>query len=92
VPQTPRSYATQSQGYRFRLDADNAAVLRTIPDFEGREEPAGAEDFLRERAETWADALAAAGAEPAEYDVRLNAHQRRAELVRTGTVVFAAEI
>lgn len=86
------SYTAESAGYRFRIDSENVAILRTIPDFEGREEPALAEDFLRWRAETWADALTAAGAPPGEYGVGLDAHQRRARLSREGHVVFTAEI
>jgi hypothetical protein len=89
---TPRSYKAQSSGFLFRLEPEAVAVLRTVPDFDAREEPAVAEDFLRARAEAWAEALTSAGAPAGEYDVRLEAHQRRALLCRDNTVVFAAEI
>jgi hypothetical protein len=89
---TPPSYTAEAAGYRFRLDPDGVAVLRTLPDFEGREEPALPEEFLRWRAETWAEKLASAGAPPGEYAVALDSHQRRARLSRGGSVVFSAEI
>ncbi len=92
MPHTQRSYTAQFEGYRFRLDAENVSRLKGLPDFEGREEPAVAEEFLRARAETWADALAAAGAAPAEFDVHLDPHDRRAHLQRGEIVIFRAEI
>ena len=92
MPQSPSPYTADSAGYRFRLDAENVSRLKGLPDFEGREEPAVAEEFLRARAETWADALAAAGAPPGQFDVLLDAHQRRAHLSRGGSVIFSAEI
>ena len=87
-------YAVRFSGYGFRLDEEAARVLRTVPDFDAREEPAVAEDFLRAHAESWSDALASAGAGPGEYDVRIDPHQRRALLCRSrdGEVVFEAEI
>ena len=85
-------YSTSWQGYRFRLDPSSVAVLKGMPDFEGHELPALAEDFLRNRAEVWADALAAAGAGPGDFDVAVDAHERRARLMRAGSVVFKAEI
>ena len=85
-------YSSSWEGYRFRLDPDSVAVLKGMPDFEGRELPALAEDFLRNHAEVWADALAAAGAGPGDFDVSLDAHERRARLSRNGSVVFKAEI
>jgi hypothetical protein len=51
-----------------------------------------AEDFLRSRAEGWADALAAAGAEPGEYSVRIDEHQGKAHLSRAGTLVFSGDV
>lgn len=89
---SPRTYVAESQGYRFRMGSEDVRVLRTIPEFESREEPAIGDEFLRERAEVWADALASAGAAPGEYSVRVDAHQRRARLSRGDTVVFTAEI
>ena len=88
----PRSYVAESQGYRFRMASEDVRVLRTIPEFESREEPAVGDEFLRWRAEVWADALASAGAAPGEYAVRVDAHQRRARLSQGDTVVFSAEI
>ncbi|MEO8432649.1 MAG: hypothetical protein ABI592_14145 [Acidobacteriota bacterium] len=88
----PRSYEARWQGYRFRLDPDNVAALRSLPDFDGREEPAVAEDFLRASAERWAEALVAAGAPPGDFDVALDGHQRRTHLSRDGVRVFTAEL
>jgi hypothetical protein len=85
-------YVADAAGNRFRLDAKNVAVLRTIPEFEGKEEPALPDEFLRMRVEGWAEQLASAGAPPGEYGVGLDAHQRRAHLSRQGNVVFTAEI
>ena len=85
-------YTAEASGYRFRLDSTNVAVLRGIPEFEGREEPALPEEFLRWRAETWADKLASAGSPPGDYEVQLDAHQMRAGLFREGRLVFTAEI
>ncbi|HYK41159.1 MAG TPA: hypothetical protein VE007_02140 [Thermoanaerobaculia bacterium] len=85
-------YSSSWQGYRFRMNPDSVAVLKDMPDFEGRELPALAEDFLRTRAEVWADALASAGAGPGDFDVTVDAHERRAKLSRAGSLVFKAEI
>ena len=43
------------EGYAFILERPDVDKLKGMPDFEGREEPAVAEDFLRYRAEGWAD-------------------------------------
>ncbi len=88
----PRSYEAFWQGYHFRLDADAVAALRSLPDLDGREEPAVAEDFLRSSAEGWADALSAAGAPPGDFDVALDPRQRRTHLSRGGVRIFTAEI
>jgi hypothetical protein len=87
-----QTYSANWQGYRFRLDPNSVGVLKSMPDFEGRELPALAEDFLRNRAEVWADALASAGAGPGDFDVAVDAHERRARLSREGALVFKAEI
>lgn len=92
MPYSEPVYAFSWQGYRFRLDPRSLAVLKGMPDFEGREEPALADDFLRMRGEVWADALAAAGASPGDFDVTVDAHERRARLSQSGTVIFNAEI
>lgn len=87
-----RSYRVEREGFAFVLDADGATAVKALPDFEGREEPAVAEEFLRTRAEGWADALASAGAEPGEYSVRVDGHQARAHLSREGMLVFSADL
>ena len=38
------------EGYAFILERPDVDKLKGMPDFEGREEPAVAEDFLRYRA------------------------------------------
>jgi hypothetical protein len=63
-----------------------------MPDFEGREEPAIAEDFLRSRAESWADVLASAGAEPGEIDVSIDPHQKKAHLKKAQRIIITADI
>ncbi len=92
MTETERSYAEDYEGFRFRIDAENVSELKRMPDFEGREEPAVAEEFLRAHVEKWADALTAAGAHPGEFAVRLDPHQRRAHLLKGLEVVFSAEI
>ena len=92
MPETGHSYAAEYEGYRFRMDAENVSELKGLPDFEGREEPAVAEEFLRAHAETWTDALTAAGAHPGDFAVRLDTHQRRAHLLKGSEVIFSAEI
>ena len=66
--------------------------MKRLPDFELKEEPALADEFLRHRAERWAENLADAGVEPGAVEVRIEAHQRKAELHRAGALLFAAEI
>lgn len=87
-----RSYRVEREGYAFRLDPDGARAVKALPDSEGREEPAVAEEFLRTRAEGWADALASAGAAHGEYDVRVDEHQGKAHLSRAGVLVFSADL
>ena len=88
----PRAYRLEREGFVFLLDASNAAELKRTPDFEGREEPAVAEEFLRFRAEAWADSLAAAGAAPGEVSVELSPHQRKVRLKRGEKLLFTADI
>ena len=76
----------------FLLEAADAAALKTMPDFEGREEPAVAEEFLRFRAESWSDQLAAAGARPGIVVVRLEPRQRKVRLLAGETLLFTADI
>jgi hypothetical protein len=80
------------EGYTFVLDPANVAKLKTLPDFEGKEEPALAEDFLRYRVEGWAENLADAGAAGGEVLVSVDRHQRKAHLVRDDTKLFSADI
>jgi hypothetical protein len=80
------------EGYTFVLDEAGVQKLKALPDFEGREEPALAEDFLRFRVETWAENLSDAGAAPGEVSVSVDPHQRKAHLVRGETTLFSADI
>jgi len=80
------------EGYAFVLDRPEVEKLKSMSDFEGREEPAIAEDFLRFRAESWADVLASAGAEPGEIAVTIDPHQKKAHLKREHRVVITADI
>jgi hypothetical protein len=91
-PESPRSYRMAREGYTFVLDPANVAKLKTLPDFEGKEEPALAEDFLRFRVEGWAENLADAGAAGGEVFVSVDRHQRKAHLTRGDTKLFSADI
>ena len=66
--------------------------MKALPDFEGHEEPAVVEEFLRTHAEVWAEELASAGAEEGEYKVVVDGHQGKAHLSRGGSLVFSADI
>jgi hypothetical protein len=87
-----RTYRLQRGGFNFSMDRANVEKLRAIPDFEGREEPAVAEDFLRTRADAWAETLTDAGAGPTDIAVRIDPHQRKAHLVRATAIVVSADI
>jgi len=86
------TYRMDREGYAFRLDRKEVDKLKTMPDFEGREEPAVAEDFLRYRAEAWADVLSSAGAEPGEIAVTIDPHQKKAHLAKAHRIVITADI
>lgn len=86
------SYRVEKDGFVFLLDAANAAALKGTPDFEGREEPAVAEEFLRFRAEAWSDSLSSAGAGPGDVQVRLEPHQRKVRLMRGERLLVTADI
>lgn len=88
----PAQYRGERDGYAFVLDRSNVDKLKGLPDFEGREEPAVAEDFLRFRVEAWAESLADAGAKPGEVLVSIDPHQRKAHLTRGSAVLFSADI
>ncbi len=87
-----RGYRTSREGYAFVLPRAEVEKLKAMPDFEGREEPAVAEDFLRSRAENWADVLSSAGAEPGEIAVSIDPHQKKAHLKRAQRIVITADI
>jgi hypothetical protein len=74
------------EGYAFVLDRPEVEKLKSMPDFEGRE------DFLRFRAESWADVLSSAGAEPGQIDVSIDPHQKKAHLKRAQRIVITADI
>ena len=82
----------EKDGYTFLLDRPNVEKLKSLSDFEGREEPAVAEEFLRFRVERWAETLADAGAPPAEFSVEIDPHQRKTHLRRASTVVVSTDI
>ena len=86
------TYRIQRDEFTFILDREGVAAVKSLPDFEGREEPAVAEEFLRTRAEAWGEALASAGAEGGEYAVRVDAHQGKAHLSRGDERVFSADL
>jgi len=88
----PPFYRHARDGFVFELPAADATALKSMPDFEGREEPAVAEEFLRFRAETWADQLSAAGARPGTVLVRLEPRQRKVRLLSGETLLFTADI
>ena len=88
----PGTYRVDREGYAFRLDAAGVRAVKALPDYEGRQEPAVAEEFLKTRVEAWADALASAGAEHGVYDVRVDEHQGKAHLSRGGVLVFSADL
>jgi hypothetical protein len=91
-PDRSQTYRTSREGFAFVLDRPNVEKLKAMPDFEGREEPAVAEDFLRSRAEVWADVLASAGAEPGEISVEIDPHQKKARLTKATRIVITADI
>lgn len=90
--ETSRSYRVEREGFAFVLDPEGVRAVKALPDFEGREEPAVAEEFLKTRAEAWADALDAAGARRGEYSVRVDEHQAKAHLSLDGVPVFSADL
>lgn len=79
-------------GYMFVLDGANVERLKSLADFEAKEEPALAEDFLRFRVETWAENLADAGAPRGDVFVSVDPHQRKTHLERNSAVLFSADI
>jgi hypothetical protein len=90
--EVPADYRREKDGYTFVLDRRNVEKLKAMSDFEGREEPAVAEDFLRFRTEAWAENLADALATPGDVVVAIDPHQRKAHLSRGSVVLFSADI
>jgi hypothetical protein len=88
----PADYRREKDGYTLVLDHRNVEKLKAMPDFEGREEPAVAEDFLRFRIEAWAENLTDALAKPGDVVVAIDPHQRKAHLSRGSVVLFSADI
>jgi len=86
------TYRTAREGFAFVLDRSNVEKLKAIPEFEGREEPAIADDFLRSRAEAWVDVLSSAGAEPGEIFVEIDPHQKKARLAKATRILITADI
>jgi hypothetical protein len=86
------TYRIARDEFTFVLDREGVAAVKRLPDFEGREEPAVVEEFLRTRAEGWAEQLASAGAEEGEYTVIVDGHQGKAHLSRGGTLVVSADL
>jgi hypothetical protein len=87
-----RTYRLTREGYTFVLDGENVDRLKTLADFEAEEEPALAEDFMRYRADGWAENLADAGAAPGDVFVSVDPHQRKTHLVRSSATLFSADI
>jgi hypothetical protein len=85
-------YTIERAGYVFELPAAEVASLKGLPDFELKEEPALADEFLRFRAERWAENLADAGVAPGPVDVRIDTHQRKTHLYRGTLLLFSPDI
>jgi hypothetical protein len=85
-------YRVTRQGFTFLLDRRNVDTLHTMPDFETKGEPALADEFLRFRADSWAEALMDAGVAPGDYAVRVDPHQQKVHFVLGSTVVMSADI
>jgi hypothetical protein len=90
--QKPLSYRADREGYAFVLERAEVERLKAMPEFEGQEEPAVADDFLRFRAESWADVLSSAGAAPGEIRVSIDPHQKKAHLKQAQKIVITADI
>lgn len=88
----PERYRREASGYAFTLERADVDRLKTLPDFEIHGEPAVADEFLRFRAESWAEALADAGAGPGEFFARIDPHQRKVHLVREERTIFSADL
>jgi hypothetical protein len=88
----PTPYRIERGGFRFELPGAEVDRLRKLPDFETKEEPAIADEFLRFRAEAWAENLSDAGAEPGPVLIRIDTHERKTKLYRDEELLFSADI
>jgi hypothetical protein len=87
-----RTYEIERGGFRFEFPPAEVERLKKLPDFETEEEPAVADEFLRFRAERWAENLADAGASPGPVRIRIDTHQRKTQLYRGDELLFSADI
>lgn len=87
-----QAYEIERGGFRFEFPASEVERLKKLPDFETEEEPAVADEFLRFRAEGWAENLADAGAAPGPVRIRIDTHQRKTQLYRDEELLFSADI
>ena len=92
TPANPIPYRIEKGGFRFELPRAEVDRLRKLPDFETREEPAVADEFLRFRAEGWAENLSDAGAKPGPVLIRIDTHERKTKLYRDDELLFSADI
>jgi len=88
----PTPYRIERGGFHFEMPGSEVASLRKIPDFESREEPAVADEFLRFHAEGWAENLSDAGAKPGPVLIRIDTHERKTKLYRDDELLFSADI
>ena len=89
---TTNPYRIERGGFRFELPRTEIARLKALPDFETEEEPAIADEFLRFRADRWAENLSDAGAAPGPVLIRIDTHQKKTELRRGDELLFSADI
>ncbi|MGH9368366.1 MAG: hypothetical protein ACRD3M_11895 [Thermoanaerobaculia bacterium] len=85
-------YRIERGGFRFEFPASEVARLKKLPDFEFEEEPAVADEFLRFRAERWAENLADAGAPPGPVRIRIDTHQRKTQFYRGEELLFSDDL
>jgi len=88
----PAAYSIERAGYVFELPSAEVTQLKRLPDFELKEEPALADEFLRYRAERWAENLADARATPGLVEIRVDPHQRKTHFYRGQTLLFSADL
>ncbi len=86
------AYTIERSGYVFQLPRAEVARLKGLPDFELKEEPALADEFLRFRVERWAENLADARTAPGPVEIRVDSHQRKTHFYRGRTLLFSADL